>query len=96
MLTLGSPFGGPGSSTGSRIECWVLPIDVMSGVHVSLFRTPTTALVGMSSVVGIKDVIDHQPRVLNLVLTGEERSIAVPGVPQSRSKGDSSPVASSK
>src|SRR6185312_1055298 len=72
---------GVGSS-GCPLEFWVEPGAVWSDERVSLFRPPTAAPIGANPVVRFQDRIDHLPRGLDRVLTGEERSIAVHGVAQ--------------
>src|SRR5450759_334800 len=70
------------SSSGCLLGHGVVPTAVRSDNRISLFRPPTSAPVGASLVVPLKDWVDHRPGGLHRVLTSEECSIAAQGVAQ--------------
>ena len=69
-------------SSGCLLGYGVVPTAARSDNRVSLFRPPTSAPVGASLVVPLKDWVDHRPGGLHRVLTSEECSIAGQGVAQ--------------
>src|SRR5664279_6650588 len=70
------------SSSGHLLGRGVVPTAVRSDNRVSLFRPPTSAPVGASLVVPLKDRVNYRPGGFHRVLASEECSIAAQGVAQ--------------
>src|ERR1022692_4742380 len=59
------------SSSGCLRACGIVPTAIRGDDRVRILRSPTTALVGASPMVRLKDRLDHSPGGLDRVLTGE-------------------------